>query len=324
MEPYRVKKRLDLFKKFFFYPFFSAATLFVTIIAFTSPLCAGIVAVGQIEGFKSPTRVVLTNDKNIYVSDTKLGKVFIFDTTGKNIGTLEGFSAPLGLDAIECRKFKEKKDKCKEANTIVFVGDEGNGSVQVFIDGNNAGALGIGEGEFGKPNSIAVTDEFVSYVVDSKTNQVKVYDSLGNLLNTFGNTRLDFPTDIALNESLGEVYVADFNNRRIVVFSLGGIWLRDISTPPNDMGDPIFFRPSGLGIDPAGNLYVVDNALSCVAVIDSQGLLLDTIGYMASPPDGQYYWTGELTVPIDAASDGQKIYVTSNKDRQIRIFEVIP
>lgn len=324
MGTFTSKKELSYSNIFCNLRYFYIMPVFLFFMAFPSLLFAGIVAVGQIEGLKSPTRVVLTYDKNIYVADTKLGKVFIFDNTGKNIGTLEGFSAPLGLDAIECRKYKEKKDKCKEANTVVFVGDEGNGSVQVFIDGTNAGALGIGEGEFGKPNSIAVTEEFVSYVVDSKTNQVKVYDSLGNLINTFGNTRLDFPTDIALNESLGEVYVADFNNRRIVVFSLDGIWLRDISTPPNDMGDPIFFRPSGLGIDPAGNLYVVDNALSCVAVIDSQGLLLDTIGYVASPPDGEYYWTGELTVPIDAASDGQRIYVTSNKDRQIRIFEVIP
>lgn len=297
------------------------------------PQSSGSVAVGQIGGFKSPTRIAAAVSGDIYVSDHKKGEVVILDGDGGKIGKISGFLAPLGLavhqilPSIDCRKYKEKKhkdDKCKdpllsEGRTYVYVADEGDGSVRIFTDGVETGTLGAGPGEFIKPNGIFVTSDLVAYVVDSKANLVRVYDSQGVLRNEFGDTELDFPIDIAINEPAGEVYVADYQNRRIAVFDLEGSWLRGINPPPNDSAEPIFYRPSGLGIDGDGNLYVVDNALSCVVIMDSQGSLLATIGYQ----DGEY-WTGELAVPIDAAIAHGRVFVTSNKERKIKVFEVSP
>lgn len=301
--------------------------------AWLLPQSSGSVAVGQIGGFKSPTRIATAVSGDVYVSDHKKGNVVILDGTGGKIGTIGGFLAPLGLavheilPSIDCLKYKEKKykdDKCKDpvlskGRTYVYVGDEGNGSVRIFTDGVETGTLGDGPGEFLKPNGISVTSDLVAYVVDSKANLVRVYDAQGVLLNEFGGTELDFPADIAVNELAGEVYVADYQNRRIAVFDLEGSWLRVINPPPNDADEPIFYRPSGLGIDGDGNLYVVDNALSCVVIMDHQGTLLDAIGYQ----NGEY-WTGDLAVPIDAAVAGGRVFVTSNKERKIKVFEVSP
>jgi DNA-binding beta-propeller fold protein YncE len=309
---------------------FCATVIAACVGILVQPLAAETVAIDQIGGFKSPTRIVVSNSGSIYVADHKKGSVVTFDGAGNKIGVLSGFSAPLGLAvleipaSIECTKYSGKKGKCKEWTTIpgktyLFVGDKGDGSVQVFINGEKDGALGAGSGEFIMPNAIAVTKDLTVYVVDSKANEVKVYDSSGSLQTVFGGSGFDFPSDIALNETAGELYVSDFFNKRIRVFGLGGGWLRDIEAPPNDQGDPVFYRPIGLGIDPEGNLYVVDNALACVAKISSQGVLLDTIGYR----DGEY-WTGELAAPVDAAAYGTKIYVTSNGQRQLRVFEVVP
>ena len=207
---------------------------------------------------------------------------------------------------------------------VIYVANEGNGSVKIFND-VEVSTLGSGVGEFSKPNGIAVTDEQTVYVVDSLTNQVKVYDAAGDLLFTFGSEgcgdgELDFPIDIAINEVLGEVYVTDYKNKRIVVFDLSGNWVSNIVTPLNDGGDPAYDRPSGLGIDAEGNLYVVDHILASVVVISSTGTLLDIIGY-----SNQQYWTGELASPSDAASDGQLIYVISSRDHSIKIFDgVLP
>jgi len=369
--------------------------------ATVQPISAETLLSDQIGGFKSPTRMVLSDSGVLYVSDHKKASVTVIDTVenttaasdcfatpigaavleiqntvecrksrkrqekynkktaakeekykekasakgqkfnqndfvanlnvaGSETGTLNGFIAPLGVAVLEippsdiCTKYRGKKDKCKEwihvpGKTYLYVGDEGDGSVQVFINGEKKDPLGIGIGEFTMPNGIAVTKEQTVYVVDSKLNEVRVYDSSGNLQTVFGTLGLDFPTDIALNETAGELYVSDYYNRRIRVFDLSGGWLRDIFAPLNDQGDPVFYRPAGLGIDPEGNLYVVDNALSCVAKINSQGDLLETIGYR----DGQY-WTGDLSIPVDAAGYGTKIYVTSNGQRQLRVFEVVP
>jgi DNA-binding beta-propeller fold protein YncE len=207
--------------------------------------------------------------------------------------------------------------------TRAYIGDESDGSVRIFENDQLIGALGRGSGEFSKPNGIAVSFDRV-YVVDSGTHQLSVYDGMGTYLGSFGfpgpgNGELDFPTDVVIHESDAEVYVADFLNQRIAVFDLGGNWVRNIPPPPNDQGDPVFYRPVGLGLDPNGNLYVVDNALSCVVVMDRSGALLDVFGYQNGS-----YWTGELDIPIDAVSDGMRLYVTSSKHRRVNVFEVSP
>lgn len=318
-----------------------AGLVFVTVIALgTSPLAEPLV-VEQVGGFESPTRVALTSWGDIYVADPGRGVVVVLDQTGKRIGTIKGLKAPLGLAVLETAdagnkgkdKYKPKKDETPPPT--VYVGDEADGSVRIFVDGVEVGFLGSGSGEFLKPNGIAVTQTQTVYVVDSKAHEVKVYDGLGNFQFAFGapgygDGQFTFPTDIVIDETRGEVYVSDFavitgTNTlpgRIAVFDLGGVWLRNINPPPApDLPEPypIFFRLAGLGMDPAGNLYVVDNALSSVTVIDGDGALIDVIGYR-----GGQYWTGELAVPVDAAVDGTRIYVTSSGKRLLVVFEVVP
>ncbi len=203
-------------------------------------------------------------------------------------------------------------------SVTTWVADEGDGSVRVFQDGLPLGALGVGAGEFVRPNGVAATSDRV-YVVDSALNRIMVYTD-ETLLFGFGeggagDGELDFPTDIAVAEDLGEVYIADFNNARVAVFDLEGRWLRGLAAPMNDDGDPAFFRAAGLGLGPDGNLYVVDNALSCVVVMDDMGSLVDIHGYQ----DGRY-WTGDLKVPIDAVADSSYVYVTSRGHGHVQVF----
>jgi DNA-binding beta-propeller fold protein YncE len=206
---------------------------------------------------------------------------------------------------------------------VVYVGDEEDGTVQVINNGNTS-TLGSGAGEFVQPNGIAVTaDGQTVYVVDSKVHQVKVYDGQGTFLKAIGSEgegqgQLKFPIDIAIDEALQKVYVTDFWNERIAVFDLNGNWLENLAAPMNSAGDPAFMRPSGLGIDPAGNLYVTDNILSAMVIMDNTGTLLDIIGFK----DGQY-WTGELSLPTDAAADGQRVYVISNQEGVVKVFEEV-
>jgi DNA-binding beta-propeller fold protein YncE len=206
--------------------------------------------------------------------------------------------------------------------TWVWVADESAGAVHVFRNGEPAGQLGAGPGEFGRPNGVAATSSTV-YVVDSALHHVAMYGWDGVQTGVFGswgygNGQLDFPTDVAVNESAAEVYVADFFNQRIAVFDLAGTWRRNLAAPANDAGDPIFYRPSGLGIDTQGSLYVVDGALSSVVVMDPAGALIDVFGYRS----GSGYWTGEMALPIDATSDGTLVYVTSSKEGRVSVFEV--
>lgn len=79
------------------------------------------------------------------------------------VRTLEGFVSPLGVAVYE--------GMCGDGttSTVVYVGDDADGSVRVFENGAPAGALGVGSGEFTKPNAIAVTQDQTVYVVDRGT-----------------------------------------------------------------------------------------------------------------------------------------------------------
>ena len=278
--------------------------------------------IDQWGGLKKPSRIAIAPDGRVFVSDTLRGVVAILDSVGRRVGTLTGLDEPLGVAASTRTKRRctgSCTRRCRDVITdMAYVGDQRDGSVRVYENGEPTRALGAGAGEFLKPNGIAATREQVVYVVDSEARNIKIFAPDGTLDNTFGSTEWEwYPTDIALNEMTGELYVADHLNRNIQVFDFDGVWQRYLSAPDNDQGDPAFYRIAGLGIGPSGNLYVVDSALSSVSILTPGGALVDIIGYQFGS-----YWTGELNVPIDAATDGIQVYVTSSNDHMVKVFEV--
>jgi DNA-binding beta-propeller fold protein YncE len=278
--------------------------------------------IDQWGGLKKPSRIAISPDGRIFVSDTLRGVVAILDPVGRRVGTLTGLNEPLGV-AASARTRRRCTGGCglycrNVTTKMAYAGDQRDGSVWVYENGEPTRTLGAGAGEFLKPNGIAVTRSQVVYVVDSEAGHIKVFAPNGTLDKTFGSASWGwYPTDIALNETSGELYVADHLNRSILVFDLDGVWLRYLSAPNNDQGDPAFYRIAGIGIGPSGNLYVVDSALSSVTVLTPDGALIDIIGYQFGS-----YWTGELNVPIDAATDGNQVYVTSSNDHMVKVFEV--
>jgi DNA-binding beta-propeller fold protein YncE len=275
--------------------------------------------VDQWGGFRKPSRIAVANDGRVYVADSRRGAVGIFDPDGRRVGTLTGVDAPLGLAVSVLNRCGSFGCACQAVKTT-YVGDEREGSVSVFEDGVFRRKLGIGAGEFIKPNGIAVTPDQVIYVVDSEARSIKIFNPKGELHATFGsrgyeNGQVEYPVDVARNAMTGELYVADYGNRRIAVYAHDGTWLRNLWAPLNDQGDAAFFRIAGVEVGPSGNLYIVDSALSSVSILTPDGDLVDIIGY-----ENGSYWTGQLNVPVDAATDGRSLYVTSSMDRLVKVF----
>lgn len=269
--------------------------------------------VAKLGSFRSPARIALAKDGILYVTDAKRGQVGIISADGKRIGTLTGLRNPLGVAVYQ----QETESAGTAVSTRVYVGDVADGTVKVFEGGKTTGMLGSGAGEFKKPNAIATTLAGLIHVVDSEAAEIRVYDTAGKFLRAYGASSLKFPTDLIIDEKVGEVFVSDFEARKLFVYDLEGNPSRTIERPLNDKGDPVVTRIIGLGTGPEGRIYLVDNALCAVAAIDRQGVLVETFGYQ----NGRY-WTGEVSIPIDAVSDGKRLYVTSNKTGQVHVFEV--
>ena len=92
-----------------------------------------------------------------------------------------------------------------------------------------------------------------------------------------GNGELDYPIDVVAGK--GELYVSDYENHRIQVFTMKGCFIRSFTV--EDPAIPNLYFPRGLCVGPDGLLYVAcgrpDRILAftlageCVASLDMKG-----------------------------------------------------
>jgi DNA-binding beta-propeller fold protein YncE len=160
---------------------------------------------------------------NLYVSDaggtTQL--IHEFDREGKRV---RDFGKPGALDFANGMAIDEAGN--------VYVSDTNDGRLLVYDqNGAEIGVIGRGpaKGELGLPVGIAIDASSRVFIVDSVTHGVQIYRTLGSgerspaYLTSFGvegtsDGAFEYPNGIAADER-GRVYIADWNNDRIQVWS---------------------------------------------------------------------------------------------------------
>lgn len=158
---------------------------------------------------------------NLFVTDAAVGRVYEFGPDGallRSIGAKDQFSFPnSALDDSVAR---------------LYVADSNNGRIAVLGgDGSQLAVVrrGPGDGDLGMPRGIALDDHSRLFVVDATSQAVKVYrvaaDASGQptFVGQFGTQgvgdgQFNFPNAVA-TDSRGRVYVADWANDRIQVWS---------------------------------------------------------------------------------------------------------
>jgi len=171
--------------------------------------------------------------------------------------------------------------------------------------------------EPGSPaGSIGVAVEQLSgdvYVVDSNANTVKKFDSAGSPVAGWSlgamtgpsEHGLSFPYGAAVDQTTGDLYVADFNNGAVDKFDSNGVFLSSFTGAGTPAGS---FGPAGLATDSAGDVYVADMSHGVVDKFDSAG------SYLASFGEGVLSSTNG--VAVDAQGD---IYATANSSELIEL-----
>jgi DNA-binding beta-propeller fold protein YncE len=203
------------------------------------------------EEFHSPVGVVAYKGR-IYLSDSLLKKVFIFDERGKKIGEFEGrFERPTGL-AINRSK------------GVIYVADTLAHRIQLFdLNGrhiNGFGVNGDGDGEFNFPTHLWVDNSGNLYVTDSMNFRIQIFDSNETFVGKFGTLGdwfgdLDKPKGVA-TDSLGNIYVVDSVKDMVKIFNREGKILLFFGENGIHYGE--FWLPSGIFIDNKDNIYVAD------------------------------------------------------------------
>ncbi|KPJ95641.1 MAG: hypothetical protein AMJ53_02310 [Gammaproteobacteria bacterium SG8_11] len=255
----------------------------------------------------------------IFVSDTVLRSVLVFDVPGKRfyqIGAEETalVRKPLGLATDE------------ECN--LYIADGTTRQIMIF---NQAGqflkAIG-GQEWFERLSHVTVSrDGSRVFAVDtgnirSTSHHVRVFDGQnGKHLFDIGERgeeegKLNLPRDAELGPD-GNLYVVDGGNFRVQVFDQQGKLIRTIGTLGRRYGQ--FARPKGIAIDPAGNIYVSDAAHGNFQIFSNDGKLLLFVGKRSESFGPANYM---LPAGIDVDEDG-RIYMVDQYFRKLDVYRPV-
>ncbi|MFB3814938.1 MAG: 6-bladed beta-propeller [Terriglobales bacterium] len=206
--------------------------------------------------FRSPIGVA-TDGENIYVTDSYLGRIFVFDRNYKFrrfLGEAGGegfFKRPTGI-AID-----------RNARRI-YLSDTLRDKIYVLdLDGNvlhSFGQRGTAPGEFNFPADLALRgDELI--VNDSMNFRVQIFDPQGGFRGTFGKAGTSTGTlyrakGVAV-DSEGDIYVADAAFETVQLFDREGRLLYYFGGTGTGPGQ--FQLPAGLSIDQQDRVYVADS-----------------------------------------------------------------
>lgn len=125
---------------------------------------------------------------------------------------------------------------------------------------------------------MTVDEDHNVWVVDTARADVQVFDEGGRHIRTFGEPgsgdgQLNRPGP-AVVASSGEVFIPDFANRRVAVFSADGAWLRNHGSRRDEglaLGEV-----NAVAVDAKGRMFVLDDTMR-IFVLDPGGAPLFTI-----------------------------------------------
>ena len=203
--------------------------------------------------FLYPVDVVSDKKGNIYVSDSVLAKVYVFESDGDFSHTIapKALLRPVGV-AISADGQR------------LYIVDALSSQIHVTtLKGKflrSIGRKGNGHGEFNRPTYIDVGMDGKIYVSDSMNHRVQILDSEGNFVHTFGQLSKNIggfgsPRGISL-DSDGNIYVSDTLFNVIQIFNPDGELLMLFGNYGGDRG--AFALPVDISILPDNTIYVSD------------------------------------------------------------------
>lgn len=201
----------------------------------------------------SPVSVAVGRAGRIYVADSYLARVFMYDADRRPIGSIGDphLGRPAGL------AYDEQRDR-------LYVADSRVHGVWIF-DGDGValgmiGERGVGEGEFNFPTHLAVDGRGSIYVTDALNFRLQVLAADGTFDAGFGRHG-DFPGDFASPkgvgvDSEGHIYVVDALFDAVQIFDRQGRYLLTFGERGVSPGQ--FWLPGGVFVDRDDRIYVAD------------------------------------------------------------------
>src|SRR5215471_11115535 len=205
---------------------------------------------GQHARFKLITGLALDDADNLFVSDSMMKHVLVFDKQHKAQASIsQGMSSPAGLAVDTENRFLYVCDTDLD-QVLVYNADPPYRLLRAIGKPGSKHELTT-PGDFSRPTNAAVDEDGNLYVSDTFNNRVEIFDADGKFIREFGKAGdgpgyFARPKGIAIDRD-GHIWVADAVQDRVQVFTPEGrllIWIGSHGLLPGQ-----FSMVAGLTID---------------------------------------------------------------------------
>jgi serine/threonine protein kinase/sugar lactone lactonase YvrE len=219
----------------------------------------------QQDYLKTPCNVTVSPQGQIFVVDSGLHRVAIFDQSGR-------FIRAFGSQGKSRGEFSNPYGIAVSSKGEVYVADVENSRIQVLdVHGKvnkNFGRPGTRPGEFKTPYSIALDSQDNLYVLDYGIPRVQMLDRQGICRLDFGKRgvgpgEFSIPRGVAVDVK-GRIYVADTLNHRVQIFTAKGEFIEYFGS--KGRGDEDFWGPESVEVSEDGDVFVLDKGNSRIQV----------------------------------------------------------
>ena len=212
----------------------------------------------------------------------------------------------------------------------LFVSDTVDSRVEEFAPTTDAyaGTLPSPAGYttgFNRPAGIAVDPRGSIYVTDPADGRISRFWGEGTYLSELGGPAdvggagLSEAGSVAVASGTGDLYVADTDHNRILVYSPTGTLLARFGAGGGNgasgSGPGEFDHPEAVAVDGAGDMYVADTYNNRVVKLSPAGAVLDEWGSRGTG-DGRFH--SPTGIALDAAGN---VYVVDSENNRVEVFD---
>jgi tripartite motif-containing protein 71 len=258
-----------------------------------------------------------------YVADTANDRVQVFDPEGH-------FLRILGASARGPGPLTGPRGLAIDPSGRLFVSDTVDSRVEEFAPGTDAyaGTLpspgGYATG-FNRPAGIAVDPRGSVYVTDPADGRISRFWGDGTYLSEIGGPAdvggagLSEAGSVAVASGTDDLYVADTNHNRILVYSPAGTLLARFGAGGGNgasgSGPGEFDHPEAVAVNGAGDAYVADTDNDRIVELSPAGAALAQWGSRGAG-DGRFH--SPSGIALDAAGN---IYVVDSENNRVEVFD---